>query len=925
MVGTIRSGRAEALSLMHFLQRFTQLLTGWVLPRPLLVLVLALALAVASILVTVSQLDFQTDQLELISPDHPLVALSDRLQPFKFGGKTTFTIVVHSPWPERSVAFLNALAARVEQDTDHFQDFFYRVDPELVKQWVFLYLDKDELYDLRDNISKYAGLLGDLAERPELLTFLTSLNQEMATRMVGELFTGFLDEGDGQEAGGTTTPMGLDPLIRTLEGLSGYLHGTPRYFSPWVALFKDTGWDLDLEGYFWEGGKRYLLAFILPRKTGDGFDAGTASLQHLRRLIGEVRAAYPEVQAGVTGQGALNTDEMATAMSDMNQATGLSLAGVLLLMVLFSWSFRRPLAEMLSTAIALCWTMGFTTLAIGHLNILSIVFAPLLCGLGVDFGIHWFARFEEEERKDDSRTAREVIREVTNRSGSAICLAGLSTALCFLPFVLTGFNGLIELGIIVGVGLLFTLFADFTVLPALTLVLGSSKGKPAFVMGANGKDLLRFTPLNGRVILGGAMVFTLVAAWGARQVKFDLNPLRLQTATAESVVWEKTLIEHSERSLLSASVFASSPEDAKAKSERLNQLSTVSAAESVFDLLPQDQDDKIELVGALFRSIPEVKPVPIVPEGSDVRPLVNVLERIRFKMQDEQAAQWGAEKPLEEQMAKVREIADEIIRVIHEHPATVVGPLTDYRQRFHEDLLKTWEFFADAASVRRMGMMDVPKFLRDWFYHDGEYLIRVFPKESIWEGEILTRFVTELQSVEPEVAGEPVSLHVFANAYMSACVQASIYALVVIMFLLLLTLRRFSLALLALIPLLVGTLWTVGIMGWAGIDFNLANGIFMPLVVGAGVEYGVIILNRWREGSMLPGHLPFSTGKGVILAALTTTVGFGALMISHHQGIFSLGFIAWAGSLCVLVAAIILIPAILAFGAEKPGEAGGGS
>jgi len=143
MVGTIRSGRAEALSLMHFLQRFTQLLTGWVLPRPLLVLVLALALAVASILVTVSQLDFQTDQLELISPDHPLVALSDRLQPFKFGGKTTFTIVVHSPWPERSVAFLNALAARVEQDTDHFQDFFYRVDPELVKQWVFLYLDKD--------------------------------------------------------------------------------------------------------------------------------------------------------------------------------------------------------------------------------------------------------------------------------------------------------------------------------------------------------------------------------------------------------------------------------------------------------------------------------------------------------------------------------------------------------------------------------------------------------------------------------------------------------------------------------------------------------------------------------------------------------------------------------------------------------------
>jgi uncharacterized protein len=63
---------------------------------------------------------------------------------------------------------------------------------------------------------------------------------------------------------------------------------------------------------------------------------------------------------------------------------------------------------------------------------------------------------------------------------------------------------------------------------------------------------------------------------------------------------------------------------------------------------------------------------------------------------------------------------------------------------------------------------------------------------------------------------------------------------------------------------------------------------------------------------MLPGHLPLSTAKGVILAALTTTVGFGALMISHHRGIFSLGFVSWVGSICVLLCALFLLPAILA-------------
>ncbi|MCE5243823.1 MAG: hypothetical protein ABFD98_04515 [Syntrophobacteraceae bacterium] len=61
---------------------------------------------------------------------------------------------------------------------------------------------------------------------------------------------------------------------------------------------------------------------------------------------------------------------------------------------------------------------------------------------------------------------------------------------------------------------------------------------------------------------------------------------------------------------------------------------------------------------------------------------------------------------------------------------------------------------------------------------------------------------------------------------------------------------------------------------------------------------------------MDPGQ--FSRGTGVILAALTTTVGFGTLTISHYRGIFSPGFVAWAGSLCVLATAVVIVPAILA-------------
>ena len=223
----------------------------------------------------------------------------------------------------------------------------------------------------------------------------------------------------------------------------------------------------------------------------------------------------------------------------------------------------------------------------------------------------------------------------------------------------------------------------------------------------------------------------------------------------------------------------------------------------------------------------------------------------------------------------------------------------------------------DSYQTELLGFSDdhsgYPSELRDQFFHEDQYLIRIYPKESVWNEGALTRFVKEIQSVNPDVVGDPISLYVFASAFKKASIDASIFALIAISLLLAFTFRSWRLMLISLIPLVAGTIWTVGIMGAAGIDFNLANSIFMPLVVGAGVEYGVIIVQRWREGDAGNGHLPFSTGKGVILAALTTTIGFGALMISSNMGIFSLGFVAWAGSICVLVAALLILPAILSF------------
>jgi hypothetical protein len=262
-------------------------------------------------------------------------------------------------------------------------------------------------------------------------------------------------------------------------------------------------------------------------------------------------------------------------------------------------------------------------------------------------------------------------------------------------------------------------------------------------------------------------------------------------------------------------------------------------------------------------------------------------------------------------MARTRLLIASILEAL-KNPEDVRRPLLEFQNRFMRDLIDTMDFLRHGSSAEPMRIEDIPRSMRELYQSNGQYLLRVYPSVSVWEEESLGRFINAVWTVDREAVGNPVSLYVFASAFRKASIEASIYAIGAIIIILYIPFRSFGLTLLGLLPLAVGTLWTVGIMGIANIQFNLANSIFVPLVFGAGVEYAVVILHRWREGGVQPGHLPFSTGKGVILAALTTTVGFGTLMISHHRGIFSLGFVAWAGSLCILVAAVMLLPAMTA-------------
>ncbi|MFB3924500.1 MAG: MMPL family transporter [Syntrophales bacterium] len=888
--------------------------------HPLLTLSAALVLSVVSIVYTAENLTFHTSQKDLISPKERLIQLAERVN--QFSQIDSFIVVIESPAPSRSLKFLHALVPRLEADNENYHNIFYRINPDSFKRWALLYLDRKDIRTLDENFRNHLRFIEEIARQPTLVNFFRQINQEMTSKMVGELFTGFLEP--SKTVG---KPFDLSFLNQVLGEMKGFLDGNEQFTSLWDALLtnKPLG-GVSEEGYFWTKDKRYLLLFATPAGTAD-FTGKWKSLTAMRNTIDKLKTAFPDVRAGVTGPEALNADQMGTALKDMSLATTISIIGLTALFMIFWRGVRRPLMEVAMLVIALSWSFGLTTLLIGHLNILSVTFAPLLLGLGIDYGAHWFARYREEEEAGPA-PKKDVLSATMEKVGPAILLAGLSLALSFFPMSLAGFKGLEELGIICTAGMIIMTMATLGLLPALIMLFDRPRRKldPArsSTVPVPIRPFFRLTRRRALAFLVIGVAAFAISIWESTKLNFDLNMLDLQSQHVESVVWEKKLIEGSELSSIYGEVLAGSLKEVREKTKAFKALPTVSQTQSVISLLPRDQEEKITLIRKLkpfLDKIGHLKPARGPIEAGE---LEEVLGRIRFKMLDSGASEWGGEKPLESQMKQTRYLIDQIRQRFHSLPQRrVQDALGAFQKNLTKDLSDKLDILRANADTRPMRVEDLPPPLLQRFMPAAhQFLIRVYPQGDVWDPELLGRFIHDLRLVDPDVVGDPVTLYVFTREFRDSSIKAALYAVAFIFVFLVIALRDFKSTFMVLVPLAAGTAWTLGWMPLFKVDLNLANSIFLPLIVGAGVEYGIIIVYRWRqqEENKQKTVLPFSTATGVILAGLSTTVGFGSLMISSHRGIFSLGLLTTVGSLAVLTASVLFLPALMQIFSGPAGE-----
>jgi hopanoid biosynthesis associated RND transporter like protein HpnN len=874
--------------------------------RPRLTVALSLLLAAVGLAYTFHALTFETSTRALLPQSAGYVV---RYAEYSrdFGELEDIVVVVEAGSFEAARAYGTRLAEELRASGIAFNRVAYRVDPKQFEGRQLLYLSAAELRQIRDKIFDHQEFMERFAGDPSLARLLEGSNAQMAAAFVSNLFDLGLHDED--------PPVDTRFLSTLLDQMSSRLTRPAPYRSPWGAFFSLGGDPPADAGYFLSEDKSLLFILVeTPQGRQGSFVGDQAAIEVIRAASARLRPSFPGVQAGVTGGPALSNDEMSAAFRDSEMAAVLAFA---LTLVVMTVAFRRPGKPLLmlgALAITLAAAMGIVTLTVGHLTLFSVMFISIVIGVGIDYGVYYLSRYEEEIFLGRSLT--EALEITAARSGPGMLIAALAAGGTFFVLTLTDFRGIQELGVIAGIAILLAWLSMMTLFPALLTLADRRHGArpPGHKPSPHRLAQIELPALDRltrypRTVLIAAGAATALSAWAASHVGFDYNVLNLQARGTESVIWQKRILASSGRSGFAGLSSAGSLEELRRKQEAFERLPSVAKVDSVLRVIPDEQQEKIGIVKSFA---PVVAPVRIGRSGPvDLAAIETALADMKRRF-DIVAAEAGPRLPAEIKAVrdKTTALLNLLRRVKRESAEAALGYLQAQLYRDFIDKFHSLQRNLDPAPVT---IEDVPPELRRKFVGEsGRFLLQIHPRVDVWEKEGARQFVSELRSVDVDVTGPPVITYEALRLMERAYLQGTLYAFALVAVLSMLMLRRLREALLALLPLVVGLVWTLGLMHLFEVSFNLANIWGLPLIIGTSAEFGLNVMLRYLEGRAHGGPLlARSTVKAVALNGIIMMGGFGSLMIAAHRGVFGLGLLLTIGSACGALASLIVLPVLL--------------
>ena len=532
-----------------------------------LVVVLGLILAIAAGYYTARNFTINTDINTLISPD-----LDWRKRDNQFGEAfdrdRTILAVIDAPTPELTSAAAAALGQKLAGDSKHFESVQPLGSGEFFEKNGLLFLPVAEVGQLVGQFESAAPLIEIMAGDPSIRGLTGALESGLAGVKRGQV-----------KLDSTERPFNL--IAQTVEKV---LNTGSATFS-WRELTSDKP--------LTDSDRRAFIEFK-PILDFNALEPGKDATDAIRQAASDLKLAGDYgARVRLTGPVPIANEEFAT-VQDGAIVNGI---GTVLVVLIILWmalhSAKIISAVFLNLFIGLSITTAAGLWMVGSLNLLSIAFAVLFVGLGVDFGIQFSVRYRSERFKDDD--LRLALQKAAERSAVPLSLAAMATAAGFLSFLPTDYKGISELGKIAGVGMLVAFTTSITVLPALLKLL-NPPGESEPVGYAFLAPVDYFLEKHRVIIIAGTLLVALAGLPLLYFLRFDFNPINLRNPNVESIATFLDLRKDPNTGANAINVMTNSEADVKKIEEKLSKVPEVLRVMSLDSFVPEEQPAKLKLI-----------------------------------------------------------------------------------------------------------------------------------------------------------------------------------------------------------------------------------------------------------------------------------------------------------------------------------------
>lgn len=793
------------------------------------------------------RLSVDTDIANLLPSTHPNVIALNQLQEIS-GGETEMKVAVMSPDFEANVALANLLAEKS-------LELYY-------PRGGYNFFSRAEFRRDTDILKDNALYIATLSELEEIIQFLEE-EIETARQEANPFFVDFFDDFDDLENG--------DESDGGSKGMDG---------------FREVYDDLIPSEFPVSEDSTLVILTLYPA----GSQSNIRYLEDLFIAYGELvesidlAAFHPEMQVEFGGRLKRHLNEFESIMNDVFSSFALGVSGVILLVMLYfsikTWiNYRRgdknkqryrlishliriPVPVLvigIPLLLSLLWTFGITYLVLGVLNTMTSVLFVILFGLGIDYGIHYYARYIEL-RASGKRIERSVI-EAYRKTGNAILVSAVTTALALFVLMFAEFRGFSEFGFIAGLGILLALAAMLFVMPAILVLFDKwhwillIKRSPKVNRYGSKNRAFAFA----RPIVSAGVLLSVVILFFSGSLRFEYQFNKLEPVFEEYETFRDLIreVEDGTTRRNPAFIVADSDEDVfevldiVRERQRRNPETMILDVESIQERFPPTEEMAFEKLALIERVRDLLSNSFLVNQESE---LLDILRR------GSQTTQ-----PLEQEV-----IPDYLIN------------------RF----------------TTRSGEI-------------GRFVI-IYPGESLADGRRSIEFKNELSEIELESGRvyHAASTSIVAATMLEMMRDESPWMVAatffVVLLIVLFSFRSLKWSLIALIPLVIGLIWLFGIMLLFDLRFNFYNLVVLPAILGIGCDNGIHLAHRFRdEGRRNRGEVLSSTGQHITIGSFTTMLGFAGLIFTTHPGLQSIGVMAVAGIGMTLFTALTLLPSIV--------------